>query len=232
MRFPVIEIEPVVVDHRAIALLQHPEKLHMLVFISVNAVRFGLPVIHQANLNINDLQVAAIGKATTGALEDSGVPVDIYPEAGGNSEALLALADMQDVAGKHILIIRGHGGREFLGEQLTERGARIAYLECYKRVLPDTNVDEIINKWHQGEISAVTATSVEGLNNLVQLLGDSAGTLLKQTPHVVISKRMYEYTQKMAISAPVVVADEASDKAIIEALINILGASETEVENE
>jgi len=230
--FPVIEIEPLPVEAEAAGKLQHAGTVDMVIFISANAVRYGLPVMQQIKSAMVDMQVVAIGKATASALDDAGMVVDVLPEAPYNSEALLALAELHDVAGKHILIVRGKGGRELLGEQLTKRGAQVSYLEVYKRAIPDRNMDDVIDKWRRGEINAVTTTSIEGIDNLVQMLGEAGLFLLKQTPQVVISKRMYDYMQKLAISAPVAIADEASDNAIIEALIKVLGDQEPEVEHE
>jgi uroporphyrinogen-III synthase len=65
----------------------------------------------------------AIGRTTALALHTvSGADVR-YPLDREISEVLLQLPELQTIAGKRALILRGNGGRELLGETLRERGA-------------------------------------------------------------------------------------------------------------
>ena len=138
------------------------------------------------------LRHAAIGRGTVRELERRGVGGVLAPERGADSEALLALQPMQDVAGKRIAIFRGEGGRELLGDTLAARGAHVEYVECYRRVLPQADGAALLAAWTQGAVDAVTVSSSEGLENLLTLLGDAGRQQLLATPLFVPHERVAE----------------------------------------
>jgi uroporphyrinogen-III synthase len=75
----------------------------------------------------------AIGRTTALALHTVSGQHIRYPLDREISEVLLQLPELQNIAGKNALILRGNGGRELLGATLTERGARVTFCECYQR---------------------------------------------------------------------------------------------------
>ena len=129
IRFPVIEARPLAqADVSATAgTLQTPD---IVIFVSVNAVRFGLD-------HAGDADIAVVGPTTAREVAQRGREVSIRSPDGFNSEQLLETAELQDVAGKVVRIIRGNGGRGLLASTLRERGATVEYLEVYRRDLPD-----------------------------------------------------------------------------------------------
>ncbi|WP_367394601.1 fused uroporphyrinogen-III synthase HemD/membrane protein HemX [Cupriavidus sp. Agwp_2] len=54
-----------------------------------------------------------------------------------DSEALWARLDPATLAGKPVLIVRGNGGRDWLGDRLREAGAVVEAVEAYRRTLPE-----------------------------------------------------------------------------------------------
>ncbi|MFS8973097.1 fused uroporphyrinogen-III synthase HemD/membrane protein HemX [Cupriavidus necator] len=84
--------------------------------------------------------IAPAGAATNGtdgtddSAHDSGHESDT-PRF--DSEALWAQLDPTALAGKPVLIIRGNGGRDWLGDRLREAGARVEAVEAYRRTLPE-----------------------------------------------------------------------------------------------
>jgi uroporphyrinogen-III synthase len=154
--FPAIEIEPLEP--------KRPEGgIDMAVFISPTAVRQGLKHFDKAG------KVAALSAGTRRELERNGIRGVIAAE-GADSEALLAVPELQSVAGRRIAIFRGEGGREVLGEGLRARGATVHYVECYRRVRPASDPAPLVAAWKGGALHAVTVSSAEGLRNLFALL--------------------------------------------------------------
>jgi uroporphyrinogen III methyltransferase/synthase len=159
--FPAIEIERL--PERPLPGL---EEFDLAVFVSPTAVECAFGRIKHAGI-----PMAAVGSGTRRALQALGAREVLAPEAGADSEALLALPELHEVAGKRILIVRGEGGRELLADTLAARGARTEYLECYRRMLPHADMAPLIAAWDRGEIDAVTVSSTASLDNLITLLG-------------------------------------------------------------
>jgi len=86
------------------------------------------------------------------------------------------------MSGKRVVIFRGEGGREMLGDTLSARGAQLEYAECYRRGKPNVDAAPLLQRWARGEVQAVTVTSSESLHNLFDLLDKAGQQWLKQTP--------------------------------------------------
>jgi len=207
--FPAIEIERL--PERPLPSL---EELDLAVFVSPTAVDCAFERIRHA-----DIALAAVGSGTRRALQALGARRVLAPEDGADSEALLALPELHDVAGKRILIVRGEGGRELLAETLVARGARTEYLECYRRVLPHGDMAPLIAAWDRGEVDAVTVSSSASLDNLITLLGVPR---LAAKPVFVNHARVAERAREAGISELIVAG--SGDEETAEALVAYFGS--------
>lgn len=216
IRFPTLEIaaprDPAALERRLAAL----DDFDLAIFISPNAVTQALPRLH-GRLPAR-LVVAAIGRGTAQALTQAGVTAVIAPAEGSDSEALLALPPLQRVAGKHIVIFRGEGGRELLGDTLVARGAEVEFAECYRRVRPATDAAPLGARLLAGGIDIVTVTSVESLRNLHAMLDTAARERLRRTPIVVVGPRQAAAARTLGMLTEPRVAQAASDAAILDAI--------------
>jgi len=86
----------------------------------------------------------------------------------------------------------GTGGRELLGASLSERGAQVDYVECYRRAKPQGDFGNMATAWRAGEIDALTLTSSEGLDNLWALFDDVSRSSMAATPTFVPHLRIAE----------------------------------------
>ncbi len=216
IRFPVLEILESHNPTAALGIIQQLDQYDLAIFTSANAVHKAMPLIQRDKLPSS---IAAIGKATTQALAKYGVSVRVQPPAGFSSEALLALPQMQKVANKRIVIVRGEGGRELLGKTLAALGAHISYAEVYRRGLPITDPGPLIQYWQRGDIQAVIVTSNEGLRNLFAIVGNNGQQWLYHTPLIVVSMRAGQLALELGVHSPPLVAKEASNTALIETLL-------------
>jgi uroporphyrinogen-III synthase len=217
-RFPAIEIQPLTSDalKQAVSALAQCD---IAIFISANAVTFGMKTIAAQHAQLPpQLKLAAVGSATAQSLTALGHTPDITPADDFRSESLLAHPALQNVAGQRIVIFRGEGGRELLGDTLSARGADVSYAECYRRTRPTADPAVIEQQWAAGEINIVTTPSVEAIENLDRMLSARGKKLLRSSAIVVISKRMAQACRQLGLEGDIIVADAASDSAIVLAI--------------
>ena len=92
VRFPTLAIVALVDSCTIKDTLVHLDRYQWLVFISANAVTMHSYYIDGGKIKqFKSTRIAAIGQATAQALALAGLPVDLVPENGYNSEALLAM---------------------------------------------------------------------------------------------------------------------------------------------
>jgi uroporphyrinogen-III synthase len=220
--FPALSIEQLN-DASLDAALARLDSAAIAIFVSANAAEYGIAALRSRALAFhNRTRVAAIGNATRDALSELGVKADITPSPGNDSEALLAHDALQAVTGQPIIVFRGvgeSGGRQLLTEALTARGAEVIHAECYRRGRPELSQarrDEVLSAFSQGRIQAVHAMSVETLDNLIGMLGESGAKVLKSTRLIVPHERIADAAQERGF-ADVTVAG-LPDRELIEAL--------------
>ncbi|MFK7887343.1 MAG: uroporphyrinogen-III C-methyltransferase [Gammaproteobacteria bacterium] len=211
---PVMAIEPVAGSVIKDALTD-AASADLLIFVSINAVRFALD--HLPHADTLNATTVAVGPSTARALEDAGYPCGIVPDSGFTSEALLAEAALREVAGKRVLIVRGTGGRALLGDTLRERGAQVSYAEIYRRDLPQQAGSDLQQALAEG-FDAVTATSVETLLNLDELAGPEHVSLLHDVKVVTASDRVLKKAQVLGYTQDVLLANAPDDGALVDAL--------------
>jgi uroporphyrinogen-III synthase len=218
IRFPVIEIaEPQ--DSRALlAIIDRLKDFALAIFISPNAVKRAMPPILARGGLPKTLRVACVGSGSARELKHFGIDKVIVPPDRFDSEGLLELPELQQVAGKRIVIFRGDGGRGLLGDTLRVRGAEIEYAECYRRLRPNTDATSLLRRWARGEVDIVSVTSVDGLRNLYDMLGKDGQPWLIRTPTVVVSERMAQVCRELGFTTGPRLAATAGDEAILEAI--------------
>ena len=183
--FPALAIEPLAPDEALAAVLRSLDRFDLAVFVSANAVEHGLAAAARFVPWPARLEAAAIGEATATALRNSGFARVISPHERHDSDALLALPEMQRVAGRRVVVFRGQGGRERLKEVLEERGARVEYAECYRRVRPHADARPLVEALARGEVHAVSVLSAETLENFIAMIGPEGADGLAATTLVV-----------------------------------------------
>jgi uroporphyrinogen-III synthase len=167
------------------------------------------------------VRVAAIGAGSKRELERHGFVSVIAPTGEADSEALLALPELGSVDGKRIVIFRGQGGRELLGDTLSARGARVQYAECYRRVRPVVSAVE--PAWAREALDAVTVSSSEGLANLDVLLGTWRRDWLRESALFVPHARVAAEAARLGARETIVAGP--GDGEVARALIAYFGAA-------
>jgi len=220
---PTIAIEPTPLQPPLVEALRAAATADWWVFVSRNAVAHGLARLRELGIGrAPATRIMVVGHGTAAALAEHGLTVDLVPDAGFNSEALLTAPELADMTGRRVSIIRGVGGRELLASTLRARGAQVDYVEVYRRVQPALDADAAMNRWQAAGAGAVVVTSAEGLDNLLSMAGEHGAAALRQALLVTVSDRIAEAAAGYGFTR-CEVAPAPGDAEIIQTLIRSLG---------
>lgn len=224
-RLPLLEIMPLADDRALHSLITRLNEFQLAIFISPNAVRFGMEAIKKAGGLPESVQVATVGLSSAKALLDFGVKKVISPQLRFDSEALLELPEMQQVRNKNIVIFRGDSGRELLGDTLKLRGAHVEYIGCYLRSKPQHDVNNLL----ETRPDALTVSSSEALNNLTEMLGPAGRERFFTLPLFVSHSRIAAAAQQQGWQH--IVTTAAGNEGLLSALLAWAELSKTETGN-
>lgn len=218
VRFPVLAIGELD-DHAALdAVCARLEAFDLAFFVSPNAVRHALTRILAARRWPAKLTVATVGKGSERALAAYGFERVVAPREEFDSESVLRLPEFQPeaVRGARVVIFRGDGGRDLLGETLRERGAEVEYVTCYRRFRPEIDPAPLIALASRGALDAITLTSSEGVGNLVATVGAQRLPALRATPVFVPHPRIAAHARAAGFAR--VIETPPGDDGLIAAL--------------
>jgi uroporphyrinogen-III synthase len=222
VELPAIEIRTPADTGPLAALVERLDAFDLAVFISVNAVQCGLEYILARRAWPAAVQIAAVGPASNAALERHGLHPTLVPAHEYSSEGLLALDALADMHGRQVVILRGNGGRDTLFETLTARGARVEYVEVYRRARPDIDPHRMLALLQPGYLDTITVTSNETLQNLYDMAGVQGRPLLCNIPLVVASPRQAALAAQLGFRQGAVIAGHASDEAMVAGIVQLV----------
>lgn len=208
--FPTVEIQPESDPTQLESLIDRLDTFNLAIFISPSAAEQAMNRINARRQLPVTLQIAALGSGSARVLARFGVQSVVSPILKYDSEALLELPEMRDMTGKRVVIFRGEGGREWLGDTLTRRGAQVTFAECYRRGKTNIDADPLLRRWARNDVNAITVTSSEILRNLFDLVGALGQQWLKKTPVFVIHERIACVARELGI-AHVIITSNGDD---------------------
>lgn len=189
------------------------------IFISANAARMGLPTLMGPMVE-HGIVSLAVGPRTASVLEAEGLAVTVPEQM--DSEGLLALPALTDVSDKHVVIVKGEGGRETLTQTLEARGAQVEEYVCYRREVAPVDRDNFAATMSEAHGLVFQANSVQTLGTLTNLISATNLLSLLMQPVVVPSQRVADQATQMGWQH-VVNAANASDDAFLAALESSTG---------
>lgn len=224
--FPTIEIESPGDPRPALALIDRLEEFELAVFVSPNAVEQAMRLVRLRRGGRpwpRRLRTAAIGRGSRRELERQGFEGVIAPQAGADSEALLALPELKQLSGKRVVIFRGEGGRELLGGTLAARGASVAVAQCYRRSRTRADRAPLLEALAHESLHALTASSSEGLVNLYEILDGPGRRRLRAIAHFVPHPRIAQTAA--GLGAREVIVAGPGDAEMLAALVAYFGGT-------
>lgn len=230
LSLPMLAIDPVSIsgcsshDSRSAALgrqMMSLDQYQIFIFVSSNAASFGLDwVEHYWPQFPLGIEIVAIGPSTAAVLaERLTLPINESCTA-MTSEALLAVPQLQEVAGRKIAIFRGSGGRELLARTLRERGAQVDYIEVYDRRAISYEPGVVMKCCSQAGVNAISVLSVETLESLLASIESKAQQAVQQLPLLAPSARVADNARQRGFHW-VIDCQGADSQATIAGLMSI-----------
>lgn len=186
------------------------------IFVSPTAVARAWPAITARGGMPPGIRLAAVGRGTARELAERGAADVLAPTDQADSEALLAMPALAQVAGLKVILFRGEGGRMLLADALTARGAQVIHAVCYRRVRPKTDIGAVLEAWRAGRIAATTVFSRDSLDGLIKQLGAEGQALLRHTPLFVPHPRIAAHARALGCTQVFVTA--AGEAGVLAAL--------------
>tara|TARA_B100001094_G_C18189076_1_gene805926 strand:- start:2492 stop:3274 length:783 start_codon:yes stop_codon:yes gene_type:complete len=213
--FPVLSIKPL----KNSIIESNVKKLFntsIIIFISSNAAKYGID-----HINLTDKKIIAIGPTTRKYLEDNKINVSFCPEKKFNSEELLKSKLLKNVKNINITIVRGNSGRDLLRHELKNRGAKVQYLEVYKRSIFSHKKTAILNLSEQcikGNAQFIVFLSKESFTNFIIIL-EKNNLIFPKHIHIIIpSERVANEVKDYSDDLQYSVASDARVQAILNVL--------------
>ncbi len=182
----------------------------VLVFVSVAAVEYGVPILDQQAAGWRTRMCYAVGPATLQALVKQGIDAHM-PRHGSNSEALLAEPALQNAG--CLWVVRGKDGRDLLEQTLSSWGCDVRIVDVYERALPQTSVAIIRELLLRDPPQLVILTSVQAAENW-RVCADHAWN---QPVLLLVSARMRQEIQGWG-KVQLCLSQGASDEALLDAV--------------
>lgn len=184
--------------------------------VSVNAAHF---FAEQADAWAPDLMMPrcrwfAVGPVSAAAIARVVARPVVCPWREHNSDALLALPELQQISGQRWLIIRGRNGRELFADTLRARGAQVDYLEVYERI-PKPPASAELATW-QREVDTIMVSSAEQLGVFLAAVPTEGLDWLASCTWIVASHRLQQLLPA-GIGKHVMIADSAASFAMVDA---------------
>ncbi len=218
---PMLEIRALDDDPQMNELIASISTCDIVIFISRNAVEHGVRLIRAQSQSLHHAALFAVGVGTAAALQAQNIHDVTTPRAEFSSEGLLKLHGLSPgkVAGRRILIFRGRGGRTTLTETLTARGADVAHCEVYERIVPPTDLKQVLADSGTNLPDAAVITSLEALTNLADKIDEQGLDILYDMTLLVAGSRIAREVPGLGFTVSPLTVENPSDESIRNALI-------------
>jgi uroporphyrinogen-III synthase len=206
---PIVDIE--ISDDKTLIKQLHSTDVNCIILTSTFAVTWLLRLIEtkQVSFKLTNIDFICVGAGCAEMLAQLVNKTHIYTASPENSEGVLQVPCLQDVDSKHIVLLKGDGGRDLIKTTLMQRNAYVNTINVYKRV---ANLDAIRGfTFEPSEIRCIIVTSIE-ITEL--LLRNASHIWLLSCIWIVASERIKDYAYKNGIR-DIVVSQGASSKALL-----------------
>ena len=223
IEIPMIEIRPPSNTASIDSTIQNLGKYDWVIFTSVHGVESlfrRMAVLHVPITSLNSVKVAAIGSATSAAIERSGRIPDYVPSEFLSERIATGVGGLQ---GKRILLPRADIASKKLPLLLRDRGALVDEIVAYQTVLPRELNRDRLKEVLQSGVDVITFTSPSTVRNFaIALRYVDVSKDLGHARIACIGPVTAEAARDLGLNVNVV-ADPYTIDALVEAIVIDLG---------
>jgi uroporphyrinogen III methyltransferase/synthase len=181
-----------------------------IIFTSTNAVDAFMTALFEGGRDVRALaapQLCAVGVATAERLARYSLTVDLVPDEFQAEAVVAALTAHETVRDRRVLVPRADIGREYIAEQLRERGAEVVEVVAYRTMLEEGQGPDDPDAYGmllQNTIDVVTFTSPSAVRNFARIYGaEQMADLLRNTVVAAIGPATAEAAAQLGIAVSV-----------------------------
>ena len=197
--------------HATQSLCQFFSSNHPIDAVIVTSVYSATPALNALKLRSESSQppsVIAVGDATAALLKQSQFLNNVFIPSQQTSEGILTMQQLNEENCKHVVIIKGEGGRNAIAAGLQARGIETHEYCVYKRV--QLNNPIYTKPWKISDVRGIIATS----ENMAKQFIASHSKQLLTVPWLTVSDRIATTLRHLGIHN-VAVCQRATDQALI-----------------
>lgn len=164
-------------------IMDRVDQYKAIVFTSGEGVRYFFSLLKDMGRDARALgyaKVCAIGSATARELMHFGIIPDIVP-TDYKAESVVRALDGKVSAGDEVLLIQPKKSRDVIPRELRHMDVQVDILRIYETQQDTSQQEVLVEALTKGEVDYITFTSSSTVTNTLQLLGDNALELLKNT---------------------------------------------------
>lgn len=193
---PLLELTARPLSEELIHLYELLRNTQVLVVVSPTAVEIGMKYLAQLGIELDSLQYirwVAVGDKTAACLKK--YQIESFVPRVETSEGMLNLPILNQLnSGDRVAFWRGKGGRQFMMQQLLDRGIDVLNFVLYERRYPlqsNNNLHEITLLLQQEQTYIILISSEASWLNWLRLM-QSDVTLLNKAQYWVLGDRLFQ----------------------------------------
>jgi uroporphyrinogen-III synthase len=196
-----------------------------IIFTSANAVRYFFKFKNKDDNDLQQIDVACVGKKTGEVLSEYGIEPDLIPSIFSNQGLLEAIKNY-NIRGKHIMLPVSNAANEELQLGLEALGAHVKKIEVYKnQPFRDEKLDSVIKMIEDNALDCLSFYSPSAFNAFADLIGDKYISTIrdKNIPIAVIGLSTAQAVRDKNLH-PEIMPDVSDDEHFVQAIKMYFGA--------
>ncbi|MDE3273592.1 uroporphyrinogen-III C-methyltransferase [Pseudoalteromonas sp. G4] len=207
---PLLALEAITVSEQQLGMLDDAD---IVLFVSQDAARF----LHALKPELAKNSVClAVGKSTAEVVTELFEKPCASPIV-ETSEGLLAMPELNNVASKRIVLVKGKGGRNKLAKELKEREAIFQPLAVYQRLTNPELTIELAQTWQQRGVDSVVLTSNASIDSFLAVATNKSW--LETLTVFLVSERCVDYFNEKAQAKQIINCQGADNESILNAIL-------------